>query len=1191
MPQSTPLYLLTVGIDQWLSPLVPELEGCENDVRMMKQVFRQRLAVPEENIKMLLGAEATRAGLETAFRQHLIDRAKSWKDSGAEGPAPAFVFHYSGHGSRAIDASGTQPDGMDETLVPQDSRIGDVYDLKDWEFAQWLEELSQYSDNVTIILDCCHSGGATRDTESTGTKRDCPMDERPQPVPRPAESTNASLSSPIGNGTRSTNENDSSSKLPYLLLAACRSDQYAQEYPITQSPDGANDEMGELIPNAKATKKKPNLIKLGAFSWFLVNEVMSLPQNQVISYRDLFERVRYAVSTKYKSQTPQIRGHQDRQLFGGAKIVRDPFASVVKINKHTYTVNAGALNGLTKSSELVVYPKETKTLADAGDPIATFKIQYMEATLCRCRRVGPDASSLDKEEFDEKVLHSKVLLPPPFSGGTRKLVSIEIEDAAFAESLRQQLTDSDAEPYINASCADPSDEPATGDFRITRHSERLFLRDASGTLLAKPESDSEIELLGKNLKKICTYQNALGLRNNSPGSFLRNKLSIKFHSIDDSEEEEEFTTAQRAVRKVKDIPTTADGTPLIEMGKSFAIEVSNHSDRTLYCRATSFGHDFALSPLEAATDEKPVIKGNSKWYGLEISELVSELYYPEPEEGDQVPAEAKEYLKIVASEDENMLPSFEQTGIKLPGDEDEEPFPSGTRGGLATRNRKRDKNDWTTVECEYLVVPPRDSNQTRAIGGQKQDIPQYDLTVEPPAGANWDVAVMTQSQSTRATPTTAVVRPTGLIWQSDLSQSIGVTPKTVTGPSGDAIAITADASAFGQLTDETPFRLSLPESNGLSSVAVAWDGACCYPVGFSATDNVPVTWMPACDGAIQTPDQDDPQSFQENSQSRGLLRTTKLYLYNLVGIKAADLGLHQSRFVRPENLQNDPLLPHERIVPVMGGEARMRKLDHTIETKGKRIALIVHGFSSDGFNTLAQLSTLIGDRLDEYDTVLTFDYESFRTPLSESARLLSESMLAAGFGQDDGAQLDVFANGMGAILTRSLVEQHSGTDFVDRCFLAGPPNQGTQLLSYAKAIPWIGTAMVNAAGPNPVSLFLSAAIKKVTKDAVALMDLKPDSELLRGLNAGGSKPSIPYYIIAGRFNANDQTEPRWYQAASALADFGMDQFFGDQHDLLVNTASMTGIEGTDVTIEQVNSSHFDYFQNPEVGKLLKTWLS
>jgi hypothetical protein len=78
------------------------------------------------------------------------------------------VFHFSGHGSRVVDPDQDFPDGLNSTLVPVDSRLpegfprqgGPVEDITG--HTLFLLGSALQTDNVTFVLDSCHSGGGTR---------------------------------------------------------------------------------------------------------------------------------------------------------------------------------------------------------------------------------------------------------------------------------------------------------------------------------------------------------------------------------------------------------------------------------------------------------------------------------------------------------------------------------------------------------------------------------------------------------------------------------------------------------------------------------------------------------------------------------------------------------------------------------------------------------------------------------------------------------------------------------------------------------------------------------------------------------------------------------------------------------------------------------------------------------------------
>jgi hypothetical protein len=87
-----------------------------------------------------------------------------WLVEGAH-PGDILVFHYSGHGSQVRDRDGDElDDGLDEIICP--------YDL-DWDNPFTDDDLGSIIQvlpggvNLTVILDCCHSGTGLREPVTT----------------------------------------------------------------------------------------------------------------------------------------------------------------------------------------------------------------------------------------------------------------------------------------------------------------------------------------------------------------------------------------------------------------------------------------------------------------------------------------------------------------------------------------------------------------------------------------------------------------------------------------------------------------------------------------------------------------------------------------------------------------------------------------------------------------------------------------------------------------------------------------------------------------------------------------------------------------------------------------------------------------------------------------------------------------
>ncbi len=79
---------LLVGINDYDQGFA--LKGCLTDVERQKDLLMHRFGFQAQDILTLTDAQATRQGIETAFREHLIKQAQ---------PGDVVVFHFSGYGN------------------------------------------------------------------------------------------------------------------------------------------------------------------------------------------------------------------------------------------------------------------------------------------------------------------------------------------------------------------------------------------------------------------------------------------------------------------------------------------------------------------------------------------------------------------------------------------------------------------------------------------------------------------------------------------------------------------------------------------------------------------------------------------------------------------------------------------------------------------------------------------------------------------------------------------------------------------------------------------------------------------------------------------------------------------------------------------------------------------------------------
>lgn len=1164
MSNTPELYALLVGIDRYdPRSRVPNLRGCVNDVEAMATLLQRKFGMPAANLRKLLNEAATHQAIKLAFRHHLIKQAKAWADAGRQGAPPAFVFHYSGHGSQARDETGTEPDGMDETLVAHDSRVPGIYDIKDWELGQLITELNQYSDNVTIILDCCHSGSGTRNPNdpTIASVRRCPPDLRPQPPHSqrpPSQGTQRSLSSSnweVGG--------------QHVLLAGCRDKEESNEY--------------GLVAGTQRTWR-------GAMTYFLQRELEELPSSSTLTYRELHERIRYQVNSAYPNQMPQCEGDRDRELFGGLRPQRDAFFTVLDKRDGYFWIDGGIAHGLNAGTLLDVYPKEARTLTAAGTALARLQVEEEGATQSGCTVVSGDASVVE--------IHARCVVYQISYRNLQRAVALAIPEPALAAAVRQRLgaqtdpNDTDVSSYLQV-------VEGTGDFRVALQADQLAIQDNSGQLLVAPIDKNNLEELATDLAHLARYRNALELRNTAPHTELAGaiQLTMKELAFD--------ATTQQPI--AKELARTAGGELINVVDTCVVFEVTNRSNQNLYFALLGFSPDWGIYQIYPAVGgaHEALKAGNSLAIGL--SNRRNEQIQVELPKGM---VEGRDLFKVIATVQDTSFEMLEQGPLKSPFDRSRV-VPSADRPASALDEILQSAmhgqqaraygpppatvaDEWTTTELEVTTVATTQQLTKSLRGGTRTALPAFALEVEPPAGFTGQVRILTAKQSTRAADDTLDLQmPPGLAPYPNRFAPVTVAATRAAAPAGVFLELEADDEARKLVTPATPLKLHLttPLDEPTPLFAVAFDGSFYYPVGRSsgAQQTIQVEWLP----------ESDPDEVAPLRSTRGVGRVLKLYLYKLVGHQDTSLGLHQVRFVpRSDSSQQQPA-PDETVREVAEGLLYYRAVDRATVKPKARVAVGIHGFSAESREQAVWLCRMPAQHGRPYDYVLTFDYESFNTGISENGQKLANALRSAGLDQIPGLQLDLFAHSMGTMIARCMVELWGGDAFVSRCFLAGPPNSGTRLAEIKKLIPWMTTLAVNGITTWAPAVISAWVLEKVEADATGVEDLRPHSQILTDLNSSTKPVAVPYFILAGHNSKPLHLDVTSWQRLKYKVmrgvDVAMDSLFGEQNDLVIGLQSMLGVRNGHYPVhllqsKEVDCTHFEYFTDPAAQAQLLTWV-
>ncbi len=136
------------GRSEW-----PDLYGAVNDATAMREMLIARYGFEVKNVLLLIDQEATRASILAAIDRHLILPA---------GTGDHAVFFFAGHGSQVVNSKSDEPDGMDETRIPADSRLG-ARDVRDKELRGKFNRILDRGARLTVIFDSCHSGSGSKE--------------------------------------------------------------------------------------------------------------------------------------------------------------------------------------------------------------------------------------------------------------------------------------------------------------------------------------------------------------------------------------------------------------------------------------------------------------------------------------------------------------------------------------------------------------------------------------------------------------------------------------------------------------------------------------------------------------------------------------------------------------------------------------------------------------------------------------------------------------------------------------------------------------------------------------------------------------------------------------------------------------------------------------------------------------------
>lgn len=582
MTQMSHLYALLIGIDYYMYRALPDgtyyksLKGSVRDIDQAEEFLRTRLGMGDNQIVRLAsteGEDKKPVGPEEQWPTYENMVSAFWQVKKMAQPGDRVFIHYSGHGGRTKTAyQELKATGLDEALVPTDIGDPNARYLRDVELAYLLQEMADKNLIVTMVLDSCHSGGATRGLSDVTVRGVEEIDT----TERPTDSLVASPDELIHvwqrrqrGATRAVSQVEGWLPEPegYVLLTACRAQEFAVEYAF----DGEN--------------------KHGVLTYWLMDGLQQLGPG--LTYRHLHNRILAKVHTQFNRQTPQLMGEGDRRVFGSEQVRANFAVTVMDVDmpNHRIKLEAGQVHGLRKGAEFAVYPGRGTNFEDDATRLARAKIIERRATESWARLLDLQQEAVI-EQGDQAVL-----LNPASIRLQRAVCLVEqdnlpasIDQEKAQEAIRIALETNQTSFVTLVEGGGLVNFQVAVNFR----GEYEFW-DSAGSLLPnllppiKINASGAADKVVQRLIHLTKYYNVQELDNTDVRSPLAGKLKVELMGLQDG-----FKWGDKPIPQPLTHPSH---TPVFKPGDYFCLQIQNASDQVLNITALALQADWSIGQI------------------------------------------------------------------------------------------------------------------------------------------------------------------------------------------------------------------------------------------------------------------------------------------------------------------------------------------------------------------------------------------------------------------------------------------------------------------------------------------------------------------------------------------------------------------------------------------------------------------
>lgn len=722
------LYALLIGIDCYLPNRLSDgtsyrnLGGSVRDINHVEEFLQRQPQKPTKIFKLTASNPEPNPSEpyqiqkpsepESQLPTYKNIVAKFGELTQTASPGDLVYIQYSGHGGRTTTnyPQIKGENGIDEALVPTDIGTGEGQYLRDLELATLIKKMVDKGLVVTLVLDCCHSGGAVRgeDTDIRGLDT---IDTTPRPISNLVASADELAKNWLSLTPEEAEEPGVTRKatavasmLPevkgYVLLAACRPSELAYEYAF----EG----------------KKRN----GALTYWLL-DTLNQPMSGM-TYKMVYDRINAKIKTLFPQQTPMLMGEDTRLVFDSQYVQTEYAVNVMQVvqgNTTKVKFDAGQAQGLREGATFAIYPLGLTSFSEVEQRIAVAEITELEASYswAEVTKILNPQSRI--EQGAQAVLTSA---PVKLVRKVRLLKDNSAENNKALQAVEVALTgngwvelvgkDEAADYQVDIKKIASTTEAETYQVAVDEIIYEICDRTGAPIVLrpvVKVSDSNSAQTVVKRLVHLAKYQAIQELDNHDASSPLRGKVVVELLG-----KQEDYDPVDGA----KPEPFADPNHPEVKPGEYIFINICNNYSSVVNVAVLDLQSDWAIDQIEPRTTSYiPIDPKKEEFIPIQMS-------IPEGE------YEASDILKVFATIDmANFrwleLPPLDQPilppevrGVSRSGNSLDELLmafaaeqpPTRTANSVAFPSR-----DWTTVQVRVKVKA--DNPQNHQLRGEENN--------------------------------------------------------------------------------------------------------------------------------------------------------------------------------------------------------------------------------------------------------------------------------------------------------------------------------------------------------------------------------------------------------------------------------------------------------------------------------------